>query len=294
VAVCSTGVIGQPLPMDRIGPALPKAAAALAADGWADAAEAIRTTDTCAKHHSGTVNADGRVLTVTGIAKGSGMIHPDLATMLAFLVTDAPVAPGDLQSLLAEAAEATFNRITVDGDTSTNDCVLLLAGGRAGGPPFGPGRPGWDGFADLVRGVCDALARAIVVDGEGATKLVTVTVRGLATDAEALRVARQVATSSLVKTALFGADPNWGRLLAAAGQAGVAFDPDQAAVTIGDAPLVRHGAHLGTEAEAAAAKVMTTREFPILLELGAGRGAATVRTCDLSYDYVRINADYRS
>jgi glutamate N-acetyltransferase/amino-acid N-acetyltransferase len=294
VAVCSTGVIGEPLPMDRLAPGIPLAAGALSADGWEDAAEAIRTTDTRAKCHAGTVEADGRVLTVTGIAKGSGMIHPDMATMLAFLATDAPVAPGDLKTLLARTVEATFNRITVDGDTSTNDCVLLLAGGRAGGPALAPDRPGWDGFAALVRRVCDALATAIVADGEGATKVVTVSVRGLPTDAEALKVARQVATSSLVKTALFGADPNWGRLLSAAGQAGVPFDPEAASVTIGIAPLVRDGAHLGPEAEAAAAKVMATTAYPILLELGNGPGTASVRTCDLSYDYVRINADYRS
>jgi glutamate N-acetyltransferase/amino-acid N-acetyltransferase len=294
VAVASTGVIGQPLPMSRLEAGIPLAVAARTPDGWTDAADAIRTTDLVPKHHGATVEIGGRAVTVTGIAKGSGMIHPDMATMLAFLATDAPVAPGDLQALLSGVVEATFNRITVDGDTSTNDCVLVLAGGAAGGPPLGPGASGWEAFHGLLHGVCDALARDIVADGEGATKLVTVTVRGAAGEAEALRIARQVATSSLVKTALFGADPNWGRLLAAAGQAGVPFDPAAASIHIGARPLVKDGTHLGPEAEAEAARVMATRAYPVTLVVGDGPGEASVRTCDLSYDYVRINADYRS
>lgn len=294
VAVASTGVIGQPLPMDKLEAGIPRAVGALAPDGWGEAADAIRTTDTFAKHHAATARIGERTVTVTGIGKGSGMIHPDMATMLAFLATDAPVSAANLKELLTGVTEATFNRITVDGDTSTNDCVLLLAGGAAGGPDLAPGEPGWTDFAGLVRQVCDALARDIVADGEGATKLVTVTVRGAGAEADALRVARQVATSSLVKTALFGADPNWGRLLAAAGQAGVPFDPDAATIHIGATPLVRDGAYLGPEAEAEAAKVMASHAYPITITLGKGPGEASIRTCDFSYDYVRINADYRT
>lgn len=298
VAVASTGVIGQELPMPKLRQGIPRAAAELRPDGWAAAAEALRTTDTVAKHHS----ARGQVksgagdvpVTVTGIAKGSGMIHPDMATMLAFLATDAPVGATDLQSALAAAVERTFNRITVDGCTSTNDCVLLLAGGGAGGPVLTPEAPGWAAFTGLVHEVCDALAAAIVADGEGATREVTFTVTGLPTEAEAVAVAKAVAASPLVKTALFGADPNWGRILAAAGQAGVDFDPAQAALHIGDQALLKDGRHLGAEAEAAAAGVMAARAYGITLGLGDGPGAASVRTCDLSYDYVRINADYRT
>lgn len=294
VAVASTGVIGQALPMAKLRQGIPRALAALRPDGWLAAAEAIRTTDTVAKHRSARGQAGGAPITVTGIAKGSGMIHPDMATMLAFLATDAPVAAADLQRALGPAVERTFNRITVDGCTSTNDCVLMLAGGGAGGAPLTPEAPGWGAFTALVHEVCDALAAAIVADGEGATKQVTLTVTGLKTEAEAVAVAKAVATSPLVKTALFGADPNWGRILAAAGQAGVAFDPGAAALHIGDQALLKDGRHLGPEAEAAAAGVMAARAYGITLGLGDGPGAASVRTCDFSYDYVRINADYRS
>jgi len=294
VAVASTGVIGQALPMPKLRQGIPRAVAGLRPDGWNIAAEAIRTTDTVAKHHSAVAQVGDVPVTVTGIAKGSGMIHPDMATMLAFLATDAPVEGGALQRALAGAVARTFNRITVDGCTSTNDCVLLLAGGGAGGPVLTQEAPGWDAFTALVHEVCDALAAAIVADGEGATKRVTVTVTGLSTEAEAVAVAKAVAASPLVKTALFGADPNWGRILAAAGQAGVAFDPDRAELHIGDQALLKDGRHLGAEAEAAAAGVMAARAYGITLGLGDGPGAASVRTCDFSYDYVRINADYRS
>jgi len=294
VAVASTGVIGLGLPMPKLRQGIPRAVAALRPDGWADAADAIRTTDTVAKHRSARGQAGKAPVTVTGIAKGSGMIHPDMATMLAFLATDAPVGAADLQGALAGAVERTFNRITVDGCTSTNDCVLLLAGGAAGGPALTPDGPGWAAFTALLFEVCDALAAAIVADGEGATKQVTVTVTGLATEAEAVAVAKAVAVSPLVKTALFGADPNWGRILAAAGQAGVDFDPARAALHVGDQALLKDGRHLGAEAEAAAAGVMAGRVYGITLGLGDGPGAASVRTCDFSYDYVRINADYRT
>lgn len=294
VLVASTGVISQTLPMNAVRSGIPKVATELAADGWRAASEAILTTDLVAKCHSTTFQANGRTITVSGIAKGSGMIHPNMATMLAFVATDAPVASAHLQPLLADVTEQTFNRITVDGDTSTNDCVLLLANGAAGGQPLVPDAPEWNAFSCAVYEVCDNLARAIVADGEGATKMVTVTVSGLASEDDALRVARQIATSSLVKTALFGSDPNWGRLIAAAGQAGVPFDPPRASLTIGNVPLVKHGSYLGAKAEASCGQVMAGDEFTIELSLGEGDGSASVVTCDLSYDYVRINADYRS
>jgi glutamate N-acetyltransferase/amino-acid N-acetyltransferase len=294
VAVASTGVIGQPLPMAKLRQGIPRAVADLRPDGWSTAAEALRTTDTVAKHRSARGQVGEVPVTVTGIAKGSGMIHPDMATMLAFLATDAPVDGADLRRTLAGTVARTFNRITVDGCTSTNDCVLLMAGGGAGGPVLTPDTPGWAVFTGLVHEVCDALAAAIVADGEGATKQVTFTVTGLPTEAEAVAVAKAVAASPLVKTALFGADPNWGRILAAAGQAGVRFDPARAALHVGDQALLKEGRHLGPEAEAAAAGVMAARAYGITLGLGDGPGAASVRTCDFSYDYVRINADYRT
>ncbi|MDH4228759.1 MAG: bifunctional glutamate N-acetyltransferase/amino-acid acetyltransferase ArgJ [Nitrospirota bacterium] len=294
VLVASTGVIAQPLPMPKLRAGIPRAAKNLVETGWSAAAEAIRTTDLVAKLHSVTVPLKGRTLTLTGITKGSGMIHPNMATMLGFIATDAPVSAPNLQTALSGAVERTFNRITVDGDTSTNDCVLALANGRAGGPPLAPGSAGWEDFATALETLCDELARSIVADGEGATKLVTVTVRGLASEADALTVARQIATSNLVKTALFGADPNWGRIVAAAGQAGVLFLPERASLSFNHAELVRDGVWLGSAAEKACGGVMAGREYTIALSLGDGPGEASVLTCDFSYDYVRINADYRS
>ncbi len=298
VAVASTGVISQPLPMDAISSGIPVAANALRADGWLDAADAIRTTDTVPKFHSVSAAIDGVQVTLTGIAKGSGMIHPNMATMLGFLFTDAHVDATGLQAALSPAVERSFNRITVDGDTSTNDCVLLLANGHAGGEKIVPGSPAWDAFAAMVNTVCAQLARAIVADAEGATKLVTITVTGMDDEAGAVAIARQVATSNLVKTALFGADPNWGRILAAAGQAGVPFDIEGASLMMGDVLLVKNGTYQGAYEddiqEVAAAKVMATDEYTITLTLGSGPGTASYLTCDLSYDYVRINADYRT
>lgn len=298
VAVASTGVISRPLPMKAIAGGIPEAVSALNEDGFADAADAIRTTDTVSKFHSVSEEINGVRVTVTGIAKGSGMIHPDMATMLGFLFTDAHVDAGSLQAALSPAVERSFNRITVDGDTSTNDCALLLANGRAGGQALTPETPGWERFSGMVETVCQTLARAIVADAEGATKLVTITVSGMDDEAGALAIARQIATSNLVKTALFGADPNWGRILAAAGQAGVPFDIEGASLMVGDVLLVKNGAYQGAYEddiqEEAAARVMATDEYEITLTLGAGKGTASYLTCDLSYDYVRINADYRT
>ena len=294
VAVASTGVIGQQLPMDRVIAGINAAATSLAADGWEAAADAIRTTDLVPKWHSVRAEIGGRTITVTGIGKGSGMIHPNMATMLGFVCTDAPVGPEALHSALSRAVEKSFNRITVDGDTSTNDCVLCLAGGAAGGEPIAPDTLEWAQLADLLEQVCVSLAKQIVADGEGATKLVTLTVEGLETEADAVTIARQVATSSLVKTALFGCDPNWGRILAAAGQTGIGFDPERFSLAFDDRVLVKDGTWQGAQAEAAVAELMQGETYTVTLTLGAGPGSATVWTCDLSYDYVRINADYRT
>ncbi|MBI5136771.1 MAG: bifunctional glutamate N-acetyltransferase/amino-acid acetyltransferase ArgJ [Nitrospirae bacterium] len=294
VAVASTGVIGQYLPMDKVRNGIAQAVAALKPDGWEDAAQGIRTTDLVPKWHSAHGSVGGTAVTVTGITKGSGMIHPNMATMLGFLCTDAAVDRDALQAALARATERTFNRITVDGDTSTNDCVLALANGHAGNTPALQGSPEWEQFAALLEDVCGVLARAIAADGEGATKLVTVAVDGADSEADALAVARQIATSNLVKTALFAADPNWGRVLAAAGQAGVPFDPNRVVIRFDDACLFADGGWQGADAEKRVAEVMKRGAYTIAVSIGSGPARATVWTCDLSYDYVRINAEYRS
>ncbi|MFQ5507791.1 MAG: bifunctional glutamate N-acetyltransferase/amino-acid acetyltransferase ArgJ [Leptospirillia bacterium] len=294
VAVASTGVIAQPLPMYALRDGIPKAASALAKNGWEDAADAIRTTDLVSKWHTAEGAIGGTPVTVTGIAKGSGMIHPDMATMLCFIATDAAVSASALQAMLARAVEFTFNRITVDGDTSTNDCVLALANGHAEHPEITAEGDDWNALYSLIYAVCERLSRAIVADGEGATKLVDITVTGATDDEAARAICRQVATSNLVKTALFGADPNWGRIIAAAGQAQVPFDIAGASLSIGDVVLVKGGAYEGEAAELVAADVMAGDAYTITLTVGDGPGTATYVTCDLSYDYVKINADYRT
>nr|WP_246325191.1 bifunctional glutamate N-acetyltransferase/amino-acid acetyltransferase ArgJ [Dissulfurirhabdus thermomarina] len=298
VLVASTGVIGWPLPMDRIRQAIPELARGLSEDGLEAVSRAILTTDTAAKTAARALSLGGRDVTVAGMAKGAGMIGPDLgpphATMLAFLFTDAPVEAPWWQAVLAAAAGTTFNRILVDGDTSTNDTVLALASGAAGGPPIGPGRPGAAELEAAVTGVCAELARRICLDGEGATKLVRVAVTGAPDDAAAERIARVVAASPLVKTACFGEDPNWGRVAAAAGRAGVPFDPGDLAIGIGGVEVVAGGRPTGLEAEERARAAMRGREFAVELRVGTGPGRAEILTTDLSVDYVRINADYRS
>ncbi len=290
VLPCSTGVIGLPLPVDRIA-----AAAPALVDGLGDDPEpfarSILTTDTVPKQSARTVTAAGRQARVLGVAKGAGMIRPDLATMLGFVVTDAPVAAADLDAVLRAACDRTFNRITVDGDTSTNDTVLALASGAAGGPPVSG--PDLAAVADAVEAVCRDLARAIVADAEGAGKVVDVRVVGAADDAAALRVARTVAESPLVKTALHGEDPNWGRIAAAVGRSG-AYAGGPFDIEIGGVAVVRDGLGLGEEAEARAHRVMQAGAYEVRIVLAEGEGRAVVTTCDLSAEYVRINADYRS
>ena len=300
--VLSTGVIGVPLPVDRVAAGLREAAAHLAADGGPAAARAIMTTDTRAKHCAVKLETPSGWITVGGIAKGSGMIHPDLATLLAVITTDAAGEPATLAPMLKRVADRSFNAISVDGDTSTNDTLLLLANGVSG---IDPARDGavWKVFEDAVLQVARTLAHAIVEDGEGATKVVEIHVTGAATEAAARTVGRAIARSALVKTALHGADPNWGRVLAAAGAAGVPLAVDQLLLRAArggaegeDGPwltLAEHGATAGAD-RALARQIFEDRRVRLHLDLGLGRAEATVWTCDLSAEYIRINADYTS
>ena len=291
----STGVIGQPLPVDRVEAALPEALAGLETDGWERAARAIMTTDTLAKGRSVRRTLPEGSLTVTGIAKGAGMIRPDMATMLAFLATDARVPRDLLQRCLAEAVEGSFNRITVDGDTSTNDACVLIATG-AGGPVIeNPSGAGYAALREAVGEVCTHLAQAIIRDAEGATKFVTVTVQEGATEAECLAVAYAIAHSPLVKTALFASDPNWGRILAAVGRAGIeALEIDRVGIAVNGIPIVTGGGRSAHYSEAQGQAAVREAEVTIQVALGRGACSATVWTSDLSYEYVRINAEYRT
>jgi len=294
ILVASTGVIGRPLPIAKLRAGLPEAAAALSPAGFGRAARAIMTTDTFPKLATARARIGARTVTVGGIAKGSGMIEPDMATMLAFLFTDAAIAPPFLRAALREAADATFNRVTVDGETSTSDSVVLLANGLAGHALLrGPASGGAGRFETALGEVAESLARDLARDGEGATKLVTVSVSGAARAAEAERAARRIANSLLVKTAVFGADPNWGRILQTVGAARVKLRLGRTRVDLAGVTVFRHGAPTGPAAVArAAARLRRSRDVEIAVDLGAGRAAARVWTCDLSYDYVRINAEY--
>lgn len=292
----STGVIGEPLPVERIVAALPAAVDALRGDGWAQAASGILTTDTVPKGASRRLEIEGEIVTVTGIAKGSGMIRPDMATMLAYVATDAGFAPELLQRCLNEAVAGSFNRISVDGDTSTNDACVLVATGRASLPEIASAdSAAYRAVARAVAEVCETLARAIVRDGEGATKLITVQVDGGASERECLDVAYTIAHSPLVKTAFFASDPNWGRILAAVGRAGVPeLDIARVRIALDDVCIVRDGGRAADYTEAAGQEVMARSEITVCVDLGRGSARARVWTCDFSYDYVRINAEYRT
>ncbi len=292
----STGVIGEPLPVERITAALPRLIVGLDEAGWPRAARAIMTTDTVPKFVSRRVELAGRTATLTGMAKGSGMICPDMATMLAFLATDAAVEPGVLRQCLRSAVDPSFNAITVDGDTSTNDACVIAATGALGNRPLADLQgPDSIAFQAALEAVCVELATAIVRDGEGATKLVTVRIEGALDLVEARRVAYAIAHSPLVKTALFASDPNWGRILAAIGRAGVQdLDIERIRIWLGDVLLVENGGRAPDYTEAAGAAVMREPEILIRVALGRGAIASQVLTCDFSYDYVRINAEYRS
>lgn len=293
VVVSSTGVIGVPLPMDKIESGIRSAALNLSSEGGAAAAEAIMTTDTTPKEYAVKFVLDGKEVTIGGIAKGSGMIHPNLATMLAFITTDAAVAPDALSEALRWAAGKSFNAVSVDGDTSTNDMVVMMANGVAGNGELEPGSPDYFVFRDAILEVCMKLARMIASDGEGATKLFEVCVKGAKTEEEALQIARSVTRSSLVKTAIFGEDANWGRIITAAGYAGVPFDPDKVDIFLGDLQVAASGTGLDFD-EDRARSILGKREISILIDLKQGSAEAVAWGCDLSYDYVRINAHYRT
>jgi glutamate N-acetyltransferase/amino-acid N-acetyltransferase len=291
----STGVIGEYLPVQRLTDALPGALAALREDGWDEAARAIMTTDTVPKRVVRRFGADGRSATLTGIAKGAGMIRPDMATMLAFLATDAAVEQGFLTAALRRAVDRSFNRISIDGDTSTNDACVCAAAGTLGNTPLGRGAAADAAFEEALGAVCDELATAIVRDGEGATKLVAIVVSGARDPVEARRVADTIAHSPLVKTALFASDPNWGRLLAAIGRAGIEdLDIEQVRIRLDEVEIVRGGGRAPDYTEAAGRAVMAQDAFTIGIDLNRGDAGTRVLTCDLSYDYVRINAEYRT
>ncbi len=292
----STGVIMEPLPVERIVAGLPAAWAALAPDAWLQAAEGIMTTDTVPKAASRRLELGGRTVHVTGIAKGAGMIRPNMATMLGYVATDAAIEQAALQALVTAAADASFNRITVDGDTSTNDAFVVVATGRAGNPPVAA-LDSADGcvLADALTAVAVELAQAIVRDGEGATKFITVQVDGGRSEDECRQVAYAIAHSPLVKTAFFASDPNLGRILAAVGYAGIA-DLDQSLIDLflDDVHVARAGGRHPDYREADGQRVMKRSEITVRVDLHRGAASSTVWTCDFSTDYVRINADYRS
>jgi glutamate N-acetyltransferase / amino-acid N-acetyltransferase len=289
--VASTGVIGEPLPIERIEQAVPALIRSLRPEGAADFAEAIMTTDRVPKAISRQGMIGNRPFTVTGVAKGAGMIRPDVATLLCFLMTDIRASSAELRQMLSAGAGRSFNRITVDGDTSTNDTILLMASGLSAALDGASARRAFQGALDEVM---LALAKWVVKDAEGSNKLVEIAVHGAHSDADAHRIADTIANSPLVKTAFFGEDANWGRILAAAGRAGVPLDPERVDIFIGPVQMVSSGVGCGKAAEAKATEVLKGDEFRILADLHMGDGRSTVYTCDFSIDYVKINADYRS
>ncbi len=292
VLVSSTGVIGQYLPMEKVDAGIARVASQLSTEGSTAAAEAIMTTDTFPKELSITLDIDGVPVTIGGMAKGSGMIAPNMATMLGFITTDAAIDQPVLQSLLTTANERSFNRITVDGDTSTNDMVVVLANGAAGNPPLRSVNDS-PAFAEALGSLLIRLAKMIVVDGEGATKLVEVSVVGAVSEQDAATAARSIANSSLVKTAIHGEDANWGRILAAVGYSGITFDPAEVEIFFDDVPILRRQYDISFSEERAT-NVLSKKEFTVTVNLHQGTARASFWTCDLSRDYVTINANYRT
>jgi glutamate N-acetyltransferase/amino-acid N-acetyltransferase len=291
----STGVILEPLPVDRLKAGLPAARADLKADNWHAAAHAIMTTDTIAKAASRRVTVGGKTITVSGISKGAGMIKPNMATMLGFLATDAGIAQPLLDKLVKEAADASFNCITVDGDTSTNDSYVMIATGQSGAAFAAESDAGWAEVKAAIIAVSVELAQAIVRDGEGATKFITVAVQGGKTIEECRQVGYAIGHSPLVKTAFFASDPNLGRILAAVGYAGIAdLDVDGVKVWLDEVLVAENGGRAAAYREEDGARVMAQAEITVRVDLGRGTAQAKVYTCDFSYDYVKINADYRS
>ena len=283
VLLASTGVIGKRLDIGVIAKAIPDLIKELSADGLERVAEAIMTTDTFPKISL----FRGSGFKIVGIAKGAGMIMPDMATMLGFILTDVLIEPESLKDILIKAVEETFNKITVDGDTSTNDTVIIMANGSAGNKDL-------NSFGEGLNRVCNDLARMIVKDGEGATKLVDIIVKGARSASDALRAARAVANSNLVKTALYGEDPNWGRIMAALGGSGIDMEPEYVDIWIDDIKVVSSGQGIGEDADAMASERMKKKEFPIIIDLKKGPYQEHVLTCDLTHGYITINAEYRT
>ena len=290
VLVCSTGVIGEPLPMEAVTRGIETLASRLSTQGGETFAQAIMTTDSFPKSTAREVTTHQGAFRIGGAAKGAGMIHPHMATMLAFITTDLEVELSTLQKSLKEAVDGSFNRITVDGDTSTNDTVLMLANGASG--IKGEGEV-LEAFALALEEVCRELAHMIIRDGEGATKVVKLVVKGALNREEAEKAARRVANSLLVKTAFYGEDPNWGRLAAALGSSGCLLDPAKLSIHVEDVEIVRGGLGI-PQAQEAAHQIMGRKEYTVTMDLGLGTGEYWIWTCDLTYDYIRINAEYRS
>lgn len=292
VLVSSTGVIGQPLNMDLISRAIPDLVNTLSPEGITSAAQAIMTTDSFPKISQWEGRAGDQIYRIQGIAKGAGMIMPNMATMLSFIMSDIGIRPDELRRALISSVEGTFNRITVDGDTSTNDMVLVLTNGIAGNGPLS--EKDFLGFMDGLKQVMGELARMIVRDGEGATKVIDLLIKGAHSASDAIHAARTVANSSLVKTAFYGQDPNWGRIIAALGRAGIQMEEARVDIWVDDIQIVCAGLGNGPEAEKKAAEKMTQKEFTVQIDLHQGAFQDRMVTCDLTHDYVSINADYRT
>ncbi len=292
VLVASTGVIGEPLPIEKIRDAVPKLTGLLKPEGINDFVMAIMTTDTMPKIITRQEDLGGKIFSVTGVAKGSGMISPDMATMLCFVYTDVDLASDFLKDSLNTATERSLNRITIDGDTSTNDMVLVMANGLSGAVIESSADK--ETFQSVLDDVLIGLAKQLVKDGEGATKFVEINVRGALSDTDARTIADTIANSPLVKTAIFGEDANWGRVMMALGRAGVSVDPDKVDIFFDDFLVVKNGMKCGEDTETEITKVLKKPEFEISIDLNMGHGDASVFTCDFSVDYVKINADYRT
>jgi glutamate N-acetyltransferase / amino-acid N-acetyltransferase len=290
----STGVIGSPLPIKKIEKGIPELVDHLSPEAWMSTVEAIMTTDTFPKVEVATCRVKGKQVKLCGMVKGAGMIRPNLATMLSFLVTDAHIKASLLQRMLEKTAEASYNRITVDGETSTNDTVLLLANGKAGHPCLNRMDRDGEVFQSMLSKVCRNLAESVVKDGEGATKFVEILIRGARNREEAKQAAYAVAHSPLVKTAFFGEDANWGRILCALGHSGVPINPNRIDLFFDKAPIVRNGMGVGSPLEERAGQILKNKSFKVIVDLHQGKSQFSVLTTDLSLDYVKINASYRS
>ncbi|MEK5522781.1 bifunctional ornithine acetyltransferase/N-acetylglutamate synthase [Heyndrickxia sporothermodurans] len=294
IAVSSTGIIGEQLPIEKIENGILNMTDFYQQNDAASFEAAILTTDSFVKHACAELKIDGKTVTIGGAAKGSGMIHPNMATMLAFITTDANIQQDALNQSLKKVTDETFNMITVDGDTSTNDTVLILANGKAGNKELTPAHPEWHAFEQCLKLVCQSLAKQIARDGEGATKLIEVQVKGAETDQDAKKVAKAIVGSNLVKTAIYGEDPNWGRIIAAIGYSGIELDPTKMNVSLGPFKLLDNGLPFSFSEKDAAYYLQQNETIQIFVDLSAASGNAVAWGCDLTYDYVKINASYRT